>query len=175
MRDFGLEVGVSDDWRRFEIEPNQTARAAEITLPPDIGSLAFGLAATAIHPSDVFFHGVCEIDGARVDHPEAHFLDVVTEMGLPMELDRGRGRDAGAPRRGAAARGRDRLPADARHAAGALHHGPVRRGRDPLLQRRPRAAEGVRPGRLDAAAEPDGRRRRRAGRRAGRARRSTAT
>ncbi|HEY2480356.1 MAG TPA: 3-phosphoshikimate 1-carboxyvinyltransferase [Solirubrobacterales bacterium] len=88
MRDFGLEVGVSDDWRRFEIEPNQTARPAEITLPPDIGSLAFGLAATSIHPSDVFFRGVSEIDGTRVDHPEAHFLDVVAEMGLPMELDR---------------------------------------------------------------------------------------
>lgn len=88
MRDFGLEVGVSDDWRRFEIEPNQTARAADVTLPPDIGSLAFGLAATSIHPSDVFFKGVHEIDGAKVDHPEAHFLDVVSEMGLPMELDR---------------------------------------------------------------------------------------
>jgi 3-phosphoshikimate 1-carboxyvinyltransferase len=87
MRDFGLEVGVSDDWRRFEIEGDQTARPAEITLPPDIGSLAFGLAATSIHPSDVFFHGVTEIDGARVDHPEAHFLDVAAEMGLPMELD----------------------------------------------------------------------------------------
>jgi cyclohexanecarboxylate-CoA ligase len=88
MRDFGLEVGVSDDWRRFEIEGNQTAHAADVTLPPDIGSLAFGLAATSIHPSDVFFSGVSEIDGAKVDHPEAHFLDVVTEMGLPMELDR---------------------------------------------------------------------------------------
>jgi 3-phosphoshikimate 1-carboxyvinyltransferase len=88
MRDFGLEVGVSDDWRRFEIEPNQTARPAEVTLPPDIGSLAFGLAATSIHPSDVFFHGVHEIDGAKVDHPEAHFLDYAAEMGLPMELDR---------------------------------------------------------------------------------------
>jgi len=87
MRDFGLEVGVADDWRRFEIEGNQTARAAEITLPPDIGSLAFGLAATSIHPADVFFKGVGEIDGTRVDHPEAHFLDVVSEMGLPMELD----------------------------------------------------------------------------------------
>ncbi len=88
MRDFGLEVGVADDWRRFEIEGNQTARPANVTLPPDIGSLAFGLAATSIHPSDVFFHGVHEIDGAKVDHPEAHFLDVVAAMGLPMELDR---------------------------------------------------------------------------------------
>jgi 3-phosphoshikimate 1-carboxyvinyltransferase len=87
MRDFGLEVGVADDWRRFEIEGDQTARPAEIELPPDIGSLAFGLAATSIHPSDVFFHGVNEIDGSKVDHPEAHFLDVAAEMGLPMELD----------------------------------------------------------------------------------------
>jgi 3-phosphoshikimate 1-carboxyvinyltransferase len=91
MRDFGLEVGVSDDWRRFEIEGDQTAHAADVTLPPDIGSLAFGLAATSIHPSDVFFRGVAEIDGAKVDHPEAHFLDVVAEMGLPMELDRAAG------------------------------------------------------------------------------------
>ena len=91
MRDFGLEVGVADDWRRFEIEPNQTARPAEVTLPPDIGSLAFGLAATSIHPSDVLFRGVSEIDGAKVDHPEAHFLDVVAAMGLPMELDRAAG------------------------------------------------------------------------------------
>jgi 3-phosphoshikimate 1-carboxyvinyltransferase len=91
MRDFGLEVGVSDDWRRFEIEPDQTARAADVTLPPDIGSLAFGLAATSIHPSDVLFRGVSEIDGTEVDHPEAHFLDVVAAMGLPMELDRAAG------------------------------------------------------------------------------------
>ncbi|OJU86097.1 MAG: 3-phosphoshikimate 1-carboxyvinyltransferase [Solirubrobacterales bacterium 70-9] len=87
MRDFGLEVGVADDWRRFEIEPNQVAHPAEITLPPDIGSLAFGLAATSIPPSDVLFRGVNEIDGTKVDHPEAHFLDVAAEMGLPMELD----------------------------------------------------------------------------------------
>ncbi|MBS1676627.1 MAG: 3-phosphoshikimate 1-carboxyvinyltransferase [Actinobacteria bacterium] len=91
MREFGLEVGVSDGWRRFEIEPNQTAKPADVTLPPDIGSLAFGLAATSIHPSDVFFGGVAEIEGAKVDHPEAHFLDVVAEMGLPMELDRAAG------------------------------------------------------------------------------------
>src|ERR1700761_5532839 len=88
MRDFGLEVEVADDWRRFEIEGNQSARPADVTLPPDIGSLAFGLAATSIHPSHVFFPGVHEIDGARVDHPEAHFLDVAAAMGLPMELDR---------------------------------------------------------------------------------------
>src|SRR3954453_2591212 len=49
-RDFGLEVGVSDDWRRFEIEPGQEAQATEIALPPDIGSAAFGLAASGPPP-----------------------------------------------------------------------------------------------------------------------------
>ena len=91
MRDFGLEVRVSDDWRRFEIAGGQEARPAEVTLPPDIGSAAFGLAATALHPADVAFPGLTETSAARIDHPEAHFIDVVAEMGLPLELDQ-RGR-----------------------------------------------------------------------------------
>lgn len=91
MRDFGLEVEVAEDWRRFEIAGGQEARATEVTLPPDIGSAAFGLAATALHPSDVAFPGLTETSAARIDHPEAHFIDVVAEMGLPLELDeRGR-------------------------------------------------------------------------------------
>ncbi|MBS1879413.1 MAG: 3-phosphoshikimate 1-carboxyvinyltransferase [Actinobacteria bacterium] len=91
MRDFGLEVDVADDWRRFEIAGGQEARPTEVTLPPDIGSAAFGLAATALHPSDVAFPGLTETSSANLDHPEAHFIDVVAEMGLPLELDeRGR-------------------------------------------------------------------------------------
>ena len=57
------------------------------SLPPDIGSAAFGLAASALHPSDVLFRGMRTTLGAEIDHPEAHVLDVLTEMGLPMELD----------------------------------------------------------------------------------------
>jgi 3-phosphoshikimate 1-carboxyvinyltransferase len=91
MREFGLEVGVTEDWRRFEIAGGQEARPAEVTLPPDIGSAAFGLAATALHPADVAFPGLTETSAARIDHPEAHFMDVVAEMGLPLELDQ-RGR-----------------------------------------------------------------------------------
>jgi cyclohexanecarboxylate-CoA ligase len=91
MRDFGLEVEVAEDWRRFEVAGGQEARPAEVTLPPDIGSAAFGLAATALHPADVAFPGLTETSSAGLDHPEAHFIDVVAEMGLPMELDeRGR-------------------------------------------------------------------------------------
>ena len=157
MRDFGLEVGVSDDWRRFEIEPGQEATPTEIVLPPDIGSAAFGLAASALHPSDVLFRGMRTTLGTEIDHPEAHVLDVLTEMGLPMELRRGGRRGAGAARRHRAARRARRLPADARHAADPRDARVLRDRPDRVRERRARPPEGVRPRRLHAAAQPDGR------------------
>jgi cyclohexanecarboxylate-CoA ligase len=87
MRQFGLEVEASPDWRRFEIPPGQEARPTEVELPPDLGSAAFGLAACALHPADVRFRGLREIRGERIDHPEAEFMDIVAEMGLPLALD----------------------------------------------------------------------------------------
>jgi cyclohexanecarboxylate-CoA ligase len=87
MRAFGLEMSIAADWRRFEIEPNQTARPTTFELPPDIGSAAFGLAVTALHPADVIFRGLGDPQARRVDHPEAAFLDIVAEMGLPMQYD----------------------------------------------------------------------------------------
>jgi len=86
MRAFGLRVSVSDDWRHFEIEPRQHAQPATLELPPDIGSAAFGLAATAIHPSDVLFRGL-PAPARMPDHPEGAFVRIVGEMGLPMEYD----------------------------------------------------------------------------------------
>jgi cyclohexanecarboxylate-CoA ligase len=87
MRRFGLEVGVSEDWRRFEIEPGQAAKPAEVALPPDLGSAAFGLAAAGLHPADVVFHGLTETSGDNVDHPESDFLDIASEMGVPIRFD----------------------------------------------------------------------------------------
>lgn len=87
MRQFGLEVTVSHDWRRFEIEPGQEAKPTTVRLPADIGSAAFGLAAAALHPSDLTFHGLNHVEGSGSDHPEAHFLDIIAEMGLPMTVD----------------------------------------------------------------------------------------
>ncbi|WP_037573778.1 3-phosphoshikimate 1-carboxyvinyltransferase [Phaeacidiphilus oryzae] len=86
MRRFGLEVGVSADWRRFEIEPDQRARPTELTLPPDIGSAAFGIAAAAVHPADVLLRGLDRLTGGPADHPEVHFLELAAGMGVPMEL-----------------------------------------------------------------------------------------
>ncbi|MDE2572668.1 MAG: 3-phosphoshikimate 1-carboxyvinyltransferase, partial [bacterium] len=83
MAKFGLHVEVKDDWRRYEIEPGQQPQAATVALPPDIGSAAFGLAAAALHPADVLLRGL----GAAHDHPEAGFMDVIREMGLPFEVD----------------------------------------------------------------------------------------
>ncbi|MGP0025353.1 MAG: 3-phosphoshikimate 1-carboxyvinyltransferase [Streptosporangiaceae bacterium] len=88
MAQFGLRVEVSDDWRRFEIEPGQQAQPATITLPPDVGAAAFGLAVTALHPSDVTFRGLSALSAAETDHPEAELIDIVRAMGLPMTRER---------------------------------------------------------------------------------------
>ncbi|MCL7370291.1 3-phosphoshikimate 1-carboxyvinyltransferase [Streptomyces ardesiacus] len=91
MRQFGLRVEVSQDWRRFAVEPGQRARARDVTLPPDIGSAAFAVAAAALHPADVLLRGITSLDGGPADHPEAHFLRVARDMGVPMEIEPGRG------------------------------------------------------------------------------------
>jgi 3-phosphoshikimate 1-carboxyvinyltransferase len=87
MRQFGLQVRVHEGGRRFEIEPGQRATPAEIHLPPDIGAAAFGLAAVALHPSDVLFRGLPAVASDEVDHPEADLLEIVAEMGVPMTRD----------------------------------------------------------------------------------------
>ncbi|MFC3892767.1 3-phosphoshikimate 1-carboxyvinyltransferase [Lentzea rhizosphaerae] len=88
MRRFGLEVGVAPDWRRFEIEPGQRATAADVTLPPDLGSAAFGVVAAAIQPADVLLRGITSLDGDAADHPESAFLRITREMGVPLALER---------------------------------------------------------------------------------------
>lgn len=85
MRRFGLHVDTTDDRRSYIIPPNQQPRAARIQLPPDIGSAAFGLAAAALHPCDLRLRPLSLGNGVGNDHPERAFLDVIREMGLPME------------------------------------------------------------------------------------------
>jgi cyclohexanecarboxylate-CoA ligase len=87
MRAFDLHVHIASDWRRFDVEPGQRARPTTVELPPDIGSAAFGLAVTAIHPSDVLFRGLQKAPGQLPDHPESAFIDIIREMGLPMSYD----------------------------------------------------------------------------------------
>jgi len=82
MREFGLQVHVREDWREFEIPPNQRPRPTDIVLPPDIGSAAFGLAACALHPSRVTFRSLVPIQG----HPEASVLTELQGVGVPMRF-----------------------------------------------------------------------------------------
>lgn len=89
MEAFGLHVDVAADWRRFDVAPNQRPHAANVTLPPDVSSAAFGLAVTALHPSDVVFKNLTSLDHARKEHPEGRFLDIIREMGLPLGYDDG--------------------------------------------------------------------------------------
>ncbi|MGH3026149.1 MAG: 3-phosphoshikimate 1-carboxyvinyltransferase, partial [Gaiellaceae bacterium] len=86
MRQFGLVVEASEDRRTFVVPPQQEARPTKIVLPPDIGSAAFGLAIAALHPCDLTMRHL-RLNGALADHPERAFLDVIREMGLPMEED----------------------------------------------------------------------------------------
>jgi 3-phosphoshikimate 1-carboxyvinyltransferase len=87
MRQFGLIVQVSPDGRSFAVEGNQQPHPATVQLPPDIGCAAFGLAATALHPSDVLFRGLRSRTAAETDHPEADLLDIVARMGVPLQAD----------------------------------------------------------------------------------------
>ncbi|WP_067498996.1 3-phosphoshikimate 1-carboxyvinyltransferase [Actinoplanes sp. TFC3] len=89
MRQFGLQVTVSADWRRFDVEPDQQARPVDLSLPPDIGSAAFGVALAALHPSEVLLRGLTSLDGSAADHPEFHFLDAARAMGVPMRVTGG--------------------------------------------------------------------------------------
>ncbi|MBP2703745.1 AMP-binding protein [Microbispora sp. RL4-1S] len=87
MRRFGLVVDVGADGRSFSVEPGQRPHPATVCLPPDIGAAAFGLAATALHPSDVLFRGLPAVGAARTDHPEADLLTVLAGMGVPLDPD----------------------------------------------------------------------------------------
>ncbi|SEB54373.1 3-phosphoshikimate 1-carboxyvinyltransferase [Paramicrobacterium humi] len=87
MANFGLHVDVSDGGRRYDIPPNQSAHPADLEIPPDIGSAAFGFAVAAVHPADVLLTGIPSVNSADVDHPECGFLDVAREMGVPMQYD----------------------------------------------------------------------------------------
>ncbi|KAD4060330.1 3-phosphoshikimate 1-carboxyvinyltransferase [Arthrobacter yangruifuii] len=87
MARFGLHVEASEDRRHFRIPPDQQARPADLRMPPDIGSAAFGLAAAALHPADVALAGLRSTSSAGSDHPEADFLDLAAEMGVPMDYD----------------------------------------------------------------------------------------
>ena len=162
MRDFGLEVGVSDDWRRFEIEPRPGARRpTEIALPPDIGSAAFGLAASALHPSDVLFRGDAH-DARRRDRPPRGPLPRRRSPRWACRWSSTR-RPAGCgcatTASSCAASSVDCRPMpDMLPILATL--GSVRDRPDRVRERRARPPEGVRPRRLHAAAQPDGRRRR---------------
>jgi cyclohexanecarboxylate-CoA ligase len=82
MREFGLEVTAREDWREFYVTPNQTPKPTDVTLPPDIGSAMFGLAACTLHPSKVTFHSPTVIAG----HPEASVLESLMAAGVPFRI-----------------------------------------------------------------------------------------
>lgn len=91
MAQFGLHVDVAEDWRRFEIAPDQQPVATTVRLPPDIGSAAFALAAAGLHESDVLLRGMSAVAAEDTDHPEAEIVDIVRAMGVDLAIDEGTG------------------------------------------------------------------------------------
>jgi cyclohexanecarboxylate-CoA ligase len=82
MAQWGLKVNVREDWREFTIEPNQTPTQTDVRLPPDIGSVAFGLTAAALHPSQLTFISPTPIHG----HPEVRVLEELMGVGVPIQI-----------------------------------------------------------------------------------------
>ncbi len=125
MRQFGLEVDVADDWRRFEIEPGQEAR------PDDRRAAAghrLGRVRARRDRAASQRRAVRRPDrdaGGGGRPPRGPFPRRRRAHGA---ADGGRGRRrARPPRRHRPARHRRRLPADARHAADPGHARGVRR------------------------------------------------
>ncbi|MBP2472373.1 3-phosphoshikimate 1-carboxyvinyltransferase [Crossiella equi] len=87
MRQFGLRVEETGRDGQYYVEGNQQPVPTTFVTPPDIGSAAFGLAATALHPSDVLFRGLPASTLTDVDHPEGDLLKIIGDMGLPMAAD----------------------------------------------------------------------------------------
>jgi cyclohexanecarboxylate-CoA ligase len=82
MAQWGLKVEVSEDWRRFDIQGGQVPVQSDILLPPDIGSVVFGLGAAALHPSKLTFISPTPIHG----HPEARVLEELQGVGVPIRI-----------------------------------------------------------------------------------------
>ncbi len=82
MRQFGLEVTAREDWREFYVPPDQCPAPTDVTLPADLGSAMFGLAACTLHPSQVTFRSPTPIAG----HPEAAVLDNLMAAGVPFRI-----------------------------------------------------------------------------------------
>lgn len=84
---WGLRVDHDEDWLTFHVPAGQTPHAADYQIPPDIGASAFGIAAAALHPSDVLLRGQQATASFETDHPEADFLDIARQMGVRMGHD----------------------------------------------------------------------------------------
>jgi cyclohexanecarboxylate-CoA ligase len=91
MRMWGLEISVGEDGLTFTVPGGQVPRATDYTIPADVGSAAFGVAAAALHPADVLLEGLDATRSSDLDHPEADFLDIARGMGVPLEKDEATG------------------------------------------------------------------------------------
>lgn len=83
LRRFGIAVARENDDRRWTVEPNQSYRACDIEIEPDLSSAAFPLVLAAIHPASIRLEGL----SGPGTHPEGHILQIIEDTGIPIEID----------------------------------------------------------------------------------------
>lgn len=84
MQRFGIHVDIEKKGTQWRVPANQTYKPRDdIEIEADLSSAAFPLVLAAIHPSDVLLEGA--YGGGT--HPERRILDILQDMGLPMEID----------------------------------------------------------------------------------------
>lgn len=81
MRDFGVEVGIEDSFRRLTVEPGAYA-ATEYAVEPDASAASYFLAAAAVTGGRVRIPGL----GAGSPQGDLRFAGVLRKMGCEVEL-----------------------------------------------------------------------------------------
>ncbi|WEG14861.1 3-phosphoshikimate 1-carboxyvinyltransferase [Pullulanibacillus sp. KACC 23026] len=84
MAQFGVNVIEHENGRMWTVPANQTYKPTDLTLEPDLSSAAFLFVLASLHPCDLTLEGISEAGS----HPEGKILEIVQQMGLPVEVDK---------------------------------------------------------------------------------------
>jgi len=82
MKEHNVSVQSDSEFSLFQVDPNQTYRASEHTIPGDYSSAAFLMSAAAITGSRITITGLSQSE----PDPDSMFLNVLTQMGARLSF-----------------------------------------------------------------------------------------
>ncbi len=82
LKEAGVTVEHTDDYREYHVAANQTIRATDFTIPADWGTAGYPMIATAITDSKVTFHN---LDTGTYAGEKA-FVDILAAMGAKVSI-----------------------------------------------------------------------------------------